>query len=101
MVRALHAGPRRLGRLLSALAVLSAAAAAWTGRTALVYWGAFARELFGPCARETLDCAVATANWVAVFVTVVGLGAMALGGWTVWRLVRVVRVLSSASRRAE
>lgn len=80
----------------SAPKALSGAAAAIVG-TALVYAGAFAGELFGSCARETVRCALARTHWAAVGVTVIGLIAVGLGGWTVWRQVDAAR--GSASNR--
>lgn len=53
----------------------------------LVYIGAIARELFGACATETLTCALTSTHWDAVELTVLGLGAISLGGWLLWRQV--------------
>lgn len=63
---------------------LAGAASAAVGAV-LVYVGAFARELFGSCARETLDCATAGIHWDAMGTTLVGLLAVGLGGWSLWR----------------
>lgn len=59
----------------------------------LVYAGAFARELFGSCASETLACVLDTTHWDAVGITLLGLAAVGLGGWFVWRQIYVARVL--------
>lgn len=61
----------------------------------LVYVGAFTQELFGSCARETLACALETTNWGGVGLTVLGLSAISLGGWVLWKQVYVTRVLAS------
>lgn len=61
----------------------------------LVYVGAFARGLFGACARETLACVVETTNWGAVGLTVLGLGAVGYGGWLLWKQAYITRVLAS------
>ncbi len=61
----------------------------------LVYVGAFARELFGSCASETLACALDTTNWGAVGVTVLGLVAVSYGGWLLWKQASIIRVLAS------
>jgi hypothetical protein len=57
----------------------------------LVYVGAFARELFGACASETVACAIEKTHWGAVGISVVGLIAISLGGWLFWRLVYTTR----------
>lgn len=62
---------------------------------ALVYVGAFTGELFGACASETLACALGKADWGGLAVTLLGLGAVGLGGWLLWRQVTVARVLAS------
>lgn len=77
-----------------ALKTLGAAGAVVAGGW-LVHAGALTRELFGACAAETLDCALANAHWDAVAVTALGLLAVGVGGWTLWRQVRVARVLAS------
>lgn len=77
-----------------ALKTLGAAGAVVAGGW-LVHVGALARELFGACATETLDCALANTHWDAVGVTTLGLLAVGVGGWTLWRQVRVARVLAS------
>ncbi|WP_265108849.1 hypothetical protein [Halosolutus halophilus] len=61
----------------------------------LVYVGAFAQELFGSCARETLACALDTTNWDAVGLTVLGLSAVSYGGWLLWKRAYITRVLAS------
>lgn len=61
----------------------------------LVYVGAFARELFGACASETLACALDKTHWGAVGITLLGLIAIGSGGWLVWKQVYVARVLAS------
>lgn len=61
----------------------------------LVYLGAFARELFGACATESLACAIEKANWLGIGSTVVGLVAIGVGGWLLWRQVYVAGVLAS------
>ncbi|WP_123537953.1 hypothetical protein [Halosimplex salinum] len=78
--------------LLKGLAGLAAV----TVGTGLVYLGAVARPLFGACARETLSCALAKTHWDAVGVTALGLLAVCLGGWLLWRQQYVARVLASA-----
>lgn len=60
----------------------------------LVYVGAFARELFGACASETLACAIDRTQWDAVGVTVLGLIAISSGGWLLWKQVYLARVLA-------
>ena len=61
----------------------------------LVYVGAFAQELFGACASETLACALNKTNWGAVGLTVLGLIAISLGGGLLWKQVYITRVLAS------
>jgi hypothetical protein len=61
----------------------------------LVYVGAVTRELFGACARETLACAIDRTYWDAVGVTVLGLIAVTLGEWLLWKQVYIARVLAS------
>lgn len=77
-------------------ALLSASALLVGG--ALVYDGAVRRELFDACARETVACAVAAVHWDAAVVTVVGLIALALGGWLLWTQLYVARILASRNR---
>ncbi|WP_135304875.1 hypothetical protein [Haloarcula amylovorans] len=67
----------------------------------LVSVGAFRRELFGSCARETLDCALKTTNWDAVGLTVLGLVAISFGGWLVWRQAYITRVLAANTGSVE
>jgi uncharacterized membrane-anchored protein YitT (DUF2179 family) len=62
----------------------------------LVYVGAFAQELFGACASETLACALNKTNWGAVGLTVLGLIAISLGGGLLWKQAYITRVLASA-----
>jgi hypothetical protein len=76
-------------------ALLSASAVLVGG--ALVYDGAIRRELFDACARETVACAVGAVHWDAAAVTVLGLLAIALGGWLLWTQLYVARVLASRS----
>ena len=59
----------------------------------LVYVGAFARELFGACASETIACAIEKTHWDAVVITVLGLIALSLGGWLFWRLIHTTRAV--------
>lgn len=61
----------------------------------LVDIGALGRELFGACASETLACALGTANWEGVGLTLLGLTAISFGGWLLWKQVYVARVLAS------
>lgn len=61
----------------------------------LVYVGAFAQELFGACASETLACALDKTNWGAVGLTVLGVIAISLGGWLLWKQAYLTRVLAS------
>ncbi|WP_435116026.1 hypothetical protein [Halolamina sp. C58] len=77
------------------LRTLAGAASILVG-VGLVTGGAFERELFGSCARETLACALETTNWGAVGVTLLGFAAVAVGGWVVWKQVYVSRVLRRA-----
>lgn len=77
---------------------LGGAASAVAG-AALVYAGAFTGELFGACARETVDCALARTDWAAVGVTVLGLAAVGLGAWTVWRQVSAARAPAASRAR--
>lgn len=60
----------------------------------LVYGGAFAQELFGACASETVACAIDETYWDAVGITVLGLIAIGLGGWLIWRQTFITRVLA-------
>lgn len=69
--------------------------AAVLGGGGLIYFGAFAQELFGPCANETLTCALEATNWGAVTLTVLGLFAVGFGGWLVWTQPFISRVLAS------
>ena len=59
----------------------------------LVYVGAFAQELFGACASETIACAIEKTQWGAVGVSVLGLIAISLGGWLFWRLIYTTRAV--------
>lgn len=65
----------------------------------LVYVGAFAQELFGACASETLACALDKTNWEAVGVTVIGLIALSLGGWVLWKQAYITRTLVATKTR--
>ncbi|WP_459192883.1 hypothetical protein [Halosimplex sp. J119] len=80
--------------LLKALAGIAAVAAG----LGLVYFGAVARPLFGACARETLRCALARTHWDAAAVTALGLLALCLGGWLLWRQQYVARMLASSEK---
>lgn len=60
-----------------------------------VYIGAFTRELFGSCARETLACGLEMTNWGAVGLTVFGLFAVSYGGWLLWKQSYISRVIAS------
>lgn len=64
----------------------------------LVYAGAFRRELFGVCANETLACAIDKTHWGAVGATTLGLIAVGVGGWLLWKQVYVTRVLALRHR---
>lgn len=66
------------------------------GGSGLVYVGAFTRELFGSCANETLGCALEATNWGAIGLTVLGLLAISLGGWLIWKQFYIRLVLASA-----
>ena len=59
----------------------------------LVYGGAFAQELFGACASETIACAIEKTQWGAVGITVLGLIAISFGGWLCWRLICPTRTI--------
>lgn len=62
----------------------------------LFYEGTFVRELFlRGCTRETLACALAVTRWDAVGLTFVGLAAVAVGVWLVWRQVAIGRALAA------
>ena len=65
------------------------------GGAAVVYLGAFTQELFGSCARETLACALETTNWGGIGLTILGLSAICLGGWLLWKQAYTTRVLAS------
>lgn len=65
------------------------------GGVGLVSVGAFAQELFGACANETLACALETTNWDAVGLTVLGSSAIGLGGWLLWKQAAIARLLAS------
>lgn len=63
---------------------------------AFVYEGIFVRELFTrDCASETLNCALAVTRWDAVGLSILGIGAIWVGGWLVWQQVTVGRVLAA------
>jgi hypothetical protein len=59
----------------------------------LVYVGAFAQELFGACASETIACAIEKTQWGAVGISVIGLIAISFGGWLFWRLIYTTRAV--------
>lgn len=62
----------------------------------LVYEGTVVRELFARgCASETLTCALAVTRWDAVGLSALGLAAVGVGGWLIWKQVAVGRVLAS------
>lgn len=61
----------------------------------LVYVGAFSQELFTACASETLTCSLTNTHWDAVGLTLLGLLAVSLGAWLVWKQIYISRVLSS------
>jgi len=63
----------------------------------LVYTGAIAQHLFGACATETLDCALANTHWDAVGITGLGLLGIGLGAWLIWKQVYIGRVLSATN----
>lgn len=63
---------------------------------AVVDAAALDRQLFGSCAQETLACALETTNWGLVALTLLGFGAVAVGGWLLWRQVYVTRLLAGA-----
>lgn len=65
------------------------------GGAGLVYLGAFTQELFGACANETVACALNKTQWDAVGITILGLIAVSVGGWVIWRQTYIVRVLAS------
>lgn len=84
--------PNRRDRLQKLLAgVVSVAIGA-----GLVDASALDRELFGSCAQETLGCVLQTTNWDAVGLTLLGLGAVALGCWLGWRQVHVTWMLTGS-----
>lgn len=61
------------------------------GGGGLVYVGAIETQLFGACARETLDCALAKTRWVGMGQTVLGLLTATAGSVVVWRRVTDTR----------
>ena len=64
--------------------------------TGLAYEGIFVRELFTRgCIDETLDCALAVTRWDAVGLSLLGLAAIGIGGWVVWKQVTIGRVLAT------
>ncbi|WP_134670053.1 hypothetical protein [Halorussus marinus] len=77
--------------LKALIGTVSVAAGAGAG-----YAGAVRRDLFGACATETLECALAKANWAGIGTTLLGVVAISLGAWLVWRQIYVSRVLASA-----
>lgn len=62
----------------------------------LVYLGAIGRELFSACASETLECAIDSLQWDAVGITVVGVSAVGIGGWVLWKQIYVSVLAASA-----
>jgi hypothetical protein len=62
----------------------------------LVYTSAITQHLFGACAAETLDCALANTHWDAVAITSLGLLGIGLGVWLIWKQVYIGRVLAAA-----
>lgn len=60
----------------------------------LVFVTAFGEGLFEACASETLACTVENTHWLAVGGTVLGLVAVGVGGWLVWKQLYVARVRS-------
>ncbi|WP_135536896.1 MULTISPECIES: hypothetical protein [Halostella] len=67
----------------------------------LVYTGAITQHLFGACATETLDCALAKTHWDAVGITSLGLLGIGLGAWLIWRQIYIGRVLAAANSQTE
>lgn len=61
----------------------------------LVYATAVVRGLFEACSNETLACAIESTHWFAVGGTVLGLLAIGVGGWLVWKQLYVAHVLRS------
>ncbi|MFC7081369.1 hypothetical protein [Halorussus caseinilyticus] len=51
--------------------------------------------LFDACANETLACALENTHWFAVGGSVLGLLAVGVGGWLLWKQIYVARVLTS------
>lgn len=88
---AIRADPPTQQDLIRRLAVGIGAVGIGVG---LVYRGAISQELFGACARETLDCAIASSNWGAIAITILGLGGMGVGMWLVWKQLYLARVIS-------
>ena len=58
-----------------------------------VYVGSFTQELFGACAQETLVCSLEKTHWDAVGITLIGILAIWIGGWVVWKQLYILRVL--------
>lgn len=67
------------------------------GGWALVDAGALSRELFGACATESPECVIARAHWDAVGVTGLGLVAITVGGWLLWRQAAAIWLLSATA----
>lgn len=65
-----------------------------TAGAGAVYMGAFRQELFGSCANETVACGLETTQWDAVGLTILGLIAISLGGWLIWKQIYIARVLA-------
>lgn len=59
--------------------------------------GALSHDLWGACASETLACVVEKTNWDVAAVTLLGLAAVGVGGWLVWKQGHVARVLATTS----
>ncbi|NEU57869.1 hypothetical protein [Halorussus sp. MSC15.2] len=70
----------------------SVAVGAW-----LVYASAVEGGLFEACATETLACTLENTHWDAVGTTVVGLLAVSLGGWLLWKQVYAAHLLVSGT----
>lgn len=60
-----------------------------------VHTGAFRQDLFGACATESLSCALEMAHWDAIGLAVIGLSAVAIGGWLLWQQMLITRTLSA------
>lgn len=67
----------------------------------LVYTGAIAQHLFGACAAETPDCVLATTHWAAVSITTLGVLAIGLGVWLIWKQIYIGRILATADSQTQ